>query len=647
MVVVVVEQTEPGEARLLSGRIGNIQAQAGLPLPERRVPSVQPPLPATMVAHWRTSARFARQAMPSRRQINSITALLALPWFAATGWAGSNCSPDVPSARDADVILRGGAVYTADPVMPRARAVALAEGRILAVGSVAEVQLRAGPATRIVELGGRMVLPGLHDSHAHPMSAGIWFLRCRLQAAANPDDLRRAVRACDAAQQGGEWLIARGWTDAMLGDTHPGRGFDGLETTRPTVLISAAGDRLWLGPRAFSKLGLASVASAQEGDGIERDRAGKPTGFVHGQAAATARRGIPQPTTGEYRRALQLVAAKLNARGITAVTDASVSAPMYEAYRAAEGAGELTIKVKLAHRFDNKAGTDGALRATADRGRGPMLRNDAVKIFVDGDLPGRGAALLRPYADAAATRGEPFLAPSALDRVVAALDAAHLDLHFHAMGDRAARLVLDAIERSIKSTGPRDRRHQISHLALVDRNDLPRLGQLGVIANLQLAWAAPLAYAEFEATPRLGPRRAARLLPFADLAKHGAMIVAGSDGPAPDFDPFEAIAIGATRQSVDPGIGSIGSRVLAVDKLLQAYTRNGAYSARADCSSGTLAPGFAADLVVIDRNLLEISPARIRDTQVLLTLLDGRAVYVAPGFAWPAAASSSRLEPSP
>lgn len=543
-----------------------------------------------------------------------------------------------PVANAADVMLRGGKIYTADPARPQAEAVALAHGRILAVGSNDEIARHAGPATRIVELDGRMVLPGLHDSHMHPMSAGLWFLRCRLYDAADIDALRKLVRACDAKLAGGEWLIGRGWREEAFGDIEPARVFDRIVLQRPAVLMSAQGDRMWLNARAFEALGFSEAKGATADEGVEQDRFGKRSGFVHGSAASKVRRSLPQPTQQEHRRSLLLVSALLNARGVTAATDASVSAPMLEAYRAAERAGELTVRMTLAQRFDPVSGVGALAHTFAAPGVAApaMLRDNVVKIFVDGDFPERTAAILEPYADAPASRGELFVPAKELDRAVVALDAAGFDLHFHAMGDRAVRSTLDAIERAHRANGVRDRRHQIAHLALVDRADMPRFRELGVIANLQLAWATPDGFAEVEALQRLGPLRSGRLLAFAELAAQGAMLVAGSDGPAPSLDPFESIEIGATRRAAD-GSGAVlhPSQVLRVPELLQALTRNGAYAARADRSSGKIAPGFAADLVVIDRDLLQVDPEKISETRVLLTLLGGRAVYIAPEFPWP------------
>ncbi|HVF35430.1 MAG TPA: amidohydrolase [Candidatus Saccharimonadia bacterium] len=550
--------------------------------------------------------------------------------------SGAETAPVGDAVPGADVILRGGTIYTGTTTHPVADAVALAGGRILAVGDDATLARYVDSATRIVELDGRMVLPGLHDSHVHPMSAGVWFVRCRLDDAKTPAALGSAVEACAKRPASGDWFVARGLDDAMFPRGERAAIFDRIEWPQPAALSSARGDRHWLDPRATALLGLAAPDDAAVAAGIERDANGRPTGFVHGAASAQARAKLPQPSEREYRAALRHVTARLNARGITAVTDASVSAPMLGAYRSAERAGELTVRVRLAQRYDLSVGTSqiAALVARRDSLGSPMLRADAVKLFVDGDLPERGAALLEPYADGA-TRGELYFPPAALDDTVAALDAAGFDLHVHAMGDRAVRGTLDAIERAIAANAPRERRHQLAHVFLVDRAELPRFGALGVIANVQLAWAKPDGDND-TALQRLGPARARRTLAFADLVSHGAMLVAGSDGPLGGADPFASMEIGATRRAPDGrGDALQPAQVLAVSRLLEAMTRNGAYAARAERFSGSLTPGHAADLVVVDRNLLAIDPATIGETRVLLTLLEGRAVHVEPGFDWP------------
>lgn len=565
----------------------------------------------------------------------AVTASRLMLLLAATAGVAFAAGAEQARPVKAEVILRGGAIYTADPSRPRAETVALAGGRILAVGDDAEVAKFQDADTRIVELHGRMVLPGLHDSHVHPMSAGLWLQRCRLGDASNLRELRRAVGACHTKLPRDEWLIGRGWTEAMFGDVEPARVFDGLVAERPAVLLSAQGGRMWLNGVAFERLGFAYEDASDEG--IERDAHGKYTGFVHGAAAAKVRQRLPQPGEQEYRRALRHMSALLNARGITSVTDASVSAPLLAAYRGAADAGELSLRVRAAVRFDAASGVAPLLRGyrRPRGGEAAMFREDMVKIFVDGDFPERNGALLEAYADAPGSRGETSVAPADLDRVVAALDAAGFDIHFHAMGDRAVRIALDAVEHAIAANGARDRRHQVAHLGLVDPLDLPRFRALGVIANLQLAWTSPRELAEFQGPERLGPERAARLLPFAALAAHGARLVAGSDGPAPAFDPFDAMEIAAARTVAQgQGASAAASRALPIATLLQAFTRNGAFAARAESFSGAIIRGHAADLIVLDRNLLATAPGQIGETRVLLTLIGGRAVHVAPGFSW-------------
>lgn len=538
----------------------------------------------------------------------------------------------------AEVILRGGAIYTADPTRALAQAIALSDGKVLAVGTPAEVARTAGPNTRIVELAGRMVLPGLHDAHVHPMSAGLWFLRCRLNDALTLDELTRTIRACDAQRTQSEWFIARGWADASFDDVALARTFESAALKRPAALISARGERIWLNAAGLKRVGIDSSQAPAVDDGIGRDRSGRPNGFVSGAAAAQVRSQLPKDSERDYRNALRHVSALLNAHGVTSLTDASVSPPMLEAYRAAERAGELTVRVALAQNLpQGPAATAVAeLRARRQDGHSHMLNDGLVKLFLDGDFAERGAALLEPYADAPNNLGELNRTPAELKQVVIALDAAGFDLHLHAIGDRAVRGGLDAIQAAIRANGARDRRHQIAHVALVNPADLPRFKALAVIANLQLAWAKPDEDSSVTAPKRLGPQRAARQLAFADLLKHRAMLVAGSDGPLPTMNPFEAIQIAATRRAADgTGAALEPAQALRVRDLLQMLTRNGAFAVRAERFSGQLLPGYAADLIVIDQNLLEIPVEKIAETQVLLTLLAGRPVHTSTTFPWP------------
>ena len=299
-------------------------------------------------------------------------------------------------------------------------------------------------------------------------------------------------------------------------------------------------------------------------------------------------------------------------------------------YRAADRAGELTLRVTAAQRIDARRGAEGVaeLAARRDRVRGKRLRADAAKIFLDGDLEHHTAALLAPYADRPGHGGELHLAPERLDALVARLDAEGFQVHMHASGDRAIRAGLDAIERAIAANGPSDRRHQIAHVELPDPADVPRFRRLGVAADLQLLWAHADRSSTEILAPALGAERHRRLRPVASILASGAVVVAGSDWPSPTMNPLEAIQIAITRRPLDGAGPAFAPEERAnLADLLAAYTIAGAWIAREETTRGSIEAGKAADLVVLDRNLFEVEPAALGGVRVLWTLLDGESVH--------------------
>jgi len=270
----------------------------------------------------------------------------------------------------------------------------------------------------------------------------------------------------------------------------------------------------------------------------------------------------------------------------------------------------------------------GRLRRRRDAIHSAFLRADAAKIFLDGEIDNHTAAMLAPDADAAGARGQLYVTPTALDALVARLDAAGFLIHMHAMGDYAVRAGLDSIARAIALNGPRDRRHQIAHLGVVDPADLPRFAQLGVTANFQPLWFQADDPAAAPTDAALGPARTRWNYPIASVAGHGARIAAGSDWPGPTMNPLDGIQYGMTRQPLD---GSKPPRQplerLSLAAMIAAYTRDAAWVAREDKIDGMLKPGMAADLVVLDKNLFKLAPRDIHAVRVLLTMLDGRTVY--------------------
>ncbi|MBV9991249.1 MAG: amidohydrolase [Alphaproteobacteria bacterium] len=548
---------------------------------------------------------------------------LALPAAAAAQAAG-------------DIVLQGGAIYTLDAGHPWASALVIADGRIAYVGDDGGARAHAGPGARTIALAGRMVLPGFHDAHIHPMSGALRLLRCRLGEFKTAPRVYAAIRACAAAKSGHDWLLGSGWSPEVV--AHPTKEqLDALVPGRPAYLATEDGFTAWANSQALKIAGI--DAKGPDTAGIERDpKTHEPTGKLKDGAVDRLRRVLPKPTEAEYREALRRSTAMANRFGITSVFDADAAEQIVDAYRAADLAGELTLRVVAAQSIDPARGPEQVdeMVARRDRVAGRRFRADAAKIFLDGEIDMHTAALLEPYEDTPGARGDLYMQPDALDAVVRRLDAEGFLIHMHVMGDRSVRAGLDALELAAQANGPRDRRDQLAHIGVADPADIARFGRLGIAANFTPMWFSAGDPAFMPAQAVLGPKRARWMYPMASVAAAGGRIIASSDWPSPSMNPLDAIQVAVTRQPLDSSKPARQPQErVGLAAVLAAYTRDAAWAAREDPIDGTLEAGKAADLVVLDRNLFKTKPAALHEAHVLLTLLDGEPVYRDPRFAWP------------
>jgi len=536
------------------------------------------------------------------------------------------------SAPQNDVFL-GGAIYTLNDKQPRASALVISNGHIAYVGDDAGARRLIGRESRVIQLKGRTVLPGFHDAHAHPMSAGLRLLRCQLDGIKMEAKADAAIRDCDRTASE-DWLFANGWSAKVSPPSLAKLG--ALIPDRPAYIATTDGFAVWVNSRTLEAAGVDPASSSLSG--LERDpQTHNFTGVVTGDALMQVRKFRPQPSEAQFREAFRRWGKLANGYGITSVFDAAASAPMVDAYHAADLAGDLKLRVVAAQLIDPKRGPEQIddMVARRERVRGERFRADAAKIFLDGEIGDHTAALLQPYADQPDSRGELYVQTDALDALVRRLDADGFMVHMHAMGDRAVRSGLDAIERATAANGAKDRRHQIAHIELADTADLPRFATLDVSANLSPGWFSPDDPDMEPSEKSLGAERARLMYPAASIASHGGRLVMSSDWPATALNPLENIQIAVTRQPLD------GSRAakrpgerLDLAAALTAYIKNAAYVAREDSIDGTLEVGKAADLVVLDRDLFRTTALSLHRVRVLLTLLDGEPVYRDKRLPW-------------
>jgi predicted amidohydrolase YtcJ len=553
--------------------------------------------------------------------------------------------------RQADLVVVG-ALRTMNPSAPVAEAMAIAGGKILFVGDAQHARaLRGGHGRTIALAPGQMVMPGLVDSHVHMLEAGVLQLRCAVDNPKKPEALFDAIAACAAADPDLEWVLGSGWPLSLFDKRGPRKEqLDALIPDRPALFYGEDGHSAWLNSAALRAADIGPKTLDPPRGRIERvDPVTKvPSGTLRETAVDLVEKYIPPTEPGTYREGLEIAQRLLHSLGITLIQDANVTRRVLEAYHEAARSGALTMKVVAAQATDPSmsASQVDELVDRRDRFTHGRLSASTAKLFLDGVMEARTAALLEPYDESPAgadDRGIPNWSAEQLAEIATRLDAAGFQLHMHAIGDAAVRLGLDALAAVRAANGASDLRHQMAHLELVDPADIPRLAELGVFANFQPFWMFADASITESTEPLIGAERTGRLYSIRSFEKTGARIVAGSDWPVSTPNPFLAIEVGITRQDpTDPSRPPWNpDQRVSLDTLLAAYTIQGAIVNHREAETGSLEVGKAADFIILDRNLFEVSPDQIGETRVLATFVDGVQVHASNGE--PAAAARGPL----
>jgi predicted amidohydrolase YtcJ len=535
-------------------------------------------------------------------------------------------------ANPADLVLRDALVYTVDGSRPRADAIVIDDGRIVYVGTNDSAQAYAGQGTEVLRLAGRMVLPGFHDTHVHPVTGGIELGECDLNPATTLDELRRIVTDC-ATRDSSEWVRGGGWALTIFPSANPSRELlDSLVPNKPAFLSAADGHSAWVNSRALALAGVTRATRDPANGRVERSPAGDPSGTLREAAMNLVSRKLSAYTADDYLAGLERGLAMAARFGITTLHEASASDAIAAAYTRADSHGRLTARSILSLRVDTDAPVESevkrhsSLRARVTRG---LVRPAAAKIFMDGVIEAQTAALLAPYLDRPGHRGELNLPPAKFNALVQKLDSAGFKVHVHAIGDRAIRTALDGFELQRARDGGKGPRHIVAHLELFDPADIPRFASLGVVPSFQPLWAYADEYITKLTEPKLGAGRSRYLYPIASVAKTGAAMAAGSDWSVSSMNPLEAIQVAVTRRGLRDSTGADWLPQERVDlaTMLRAYTLGGAMASDHDSLTGTLTVGKAADVIVLSDDLFALPPQRIHESRVLLTLLAGRAVF--------------------
>ena len=547
----------------------------------------------------------------------------------------------------ADLVLTGGAVYTVDAARSWAQAVAVSAGRITAVGSDADMRPFVGSRTEVVNLRGRMVLPGFQDAHVHASSGGLELGRCDLSQLHTRAGYLAAIREYADRNPQAAWITGGGWSmDVFPGGVPSKDDLDAVVPDRPVFLSNRDHHGAWVNSRALALAGVdASTPDPPDGR-IERDDGGAPGGMLHEGAMNLVQPVVPAPDLAEQVAGIVTGQAYLHSLGITAwqeaiVGDYAVVPDCFGAYREAERQGLLTARVTGALWWQRSAGL-GQLdflaerRAVAGRSR---FRATSVKIMQDGICENGTAAMLAPYLDGhghpTGSTGTSFFGADELKAAVTAIDAEGFGVHVHAIGDRAVREALDAVAAARAANGPTPGRHHIAHIQVIHPDDLPRFRALGVAANCQPLWACNEPQMTELTVPFLGPERGGWQYPFGSLAASGAQLCFGSDWPVSSANPMWEMHT-AVNRTAPPGYPYGGpdsdepflpAERLSLPAAIAAFTIGSAYINHDEQEAGSVEPGKRADLVVLDRNLFAQPTTEIGLAQVDLTLVDGAVVH--------------------
>lgn len=559
----------------------------------------------------------------------------------------SACSkqPQMSASSDlsADLILTNGRIYTSNLSQPWVEAVAINDGKFSFVGSAADVQAYKGDVTQVIDLSGKMAMPGLNDLHVHPVAGfTVDLFECTFPGTSKPEDIERTIKSCLKNNPDAEWIVGGQWeTDFFIKHdiASPTAWLDRISADKAVILRDTSFHNHWANSKALALAGLTKQSAEIPGGVIVRDsQSGEPTGILLETAVDPVIAVVPNWTKEQYLQAAQESIKAANRFGITGFKDASVSRDRLEAYKAVDDAGQVSVHIATAITLKpdgNDRLDKDTLQSLRTSYRGKYINTDFVKLFMDGvPSAGRTAAMLEDYLPAhegaETTKGLLLHTFEDLAETMVELDRAGYTVKIHTAGDRSVRVALDAIEVTRQKNGNSGLRHELAHAGFIHDDDIARFRKLNAVAEVSpYIWFPSV---KTESIIRAVGERGKQYWPVKSLLDAGAEVVVGSDWPAgalPDMNPWVGLeALVSRRNPWGTVPGALWpAQAITLDQALRLYTVNGAKGLKLADVTGSIETGKLADMIVLKHNLFDIPVEDISETEVELTLFEGKVVY--------------------
>ncbi len=525
----------------------------------------------------------------------------------------------------ADLILLHGKIYTVDKSRPWIEACAITDGKIVAVGNTDNISRLQGENTDVIDLKGRFALPGFNDAHVHFADGGFYLMGINLRDAKDKEEFADRIADFTSKLEKGEWILGGNWDhEAWPSKTYPTKTLiDGASPENPIFVNRLDGHVALANSLALKLAGITKETPDPQGGEIEKDpKTGEPTGILKDTAQELVDRVIPTPSKERLTQAVKTAMAHANQYGVTSIQD-NTAQETFRVYQELQGQRKLTLRINAWITVDDYQEVE-KIGILPPFGNG-MLRLGTIKMFIDGSMGAGTALFYDPYTDDPSTSGLPIYPEKTLYDLVTAVDKAGLQIAAHAIGDRANTWALNAFERAFKENGSRDARHRIEHAQVVLPEDMQRFADLGIIASIQPSHCIDdMRWAE----KRIGDRVKYAYL-FNAFAKAGVKIAFGTDWTVEPINPMLGIYAAVTREFPEGGPqgGWFPEEKMTLEQAVECYTLGSAYAEFQEHVKGAIRPGMLADLVVLDKNVFEIPPKEILNTNVDMTILGGKVVY--------------------